>query len=221
MNLLVFTVSGTCRCVWMIPASTAEAEEPHGNHGLGVCHVAFSNSVSATWRIFTPDTSNPRQVWHECPWFWSWPHTISNGYPPRFFYFAYVSGERKQILLSARSTKQRPYPTFMSTNKLVPLLTYVIADVNRRSLTVLSLDYLRLSNSSRNLYRVINTISWLRNITHGCSVLLHVETLRIFLYIVSLSKAMDISVDVTLTGPTCHEEYSATRLLKVLAFSIQ
>lgn len=108
-----------------------------------------------------------------------------------------------------------------STNKLVPLLTYVIADVNRRSLTVLSLDYLRLSNSSRNLYRVINTISWLRNITHGCSVLLHVETLRIFLYIVSLSKAMDISVDVTLTGPTCHEEYSATRLLKVLAFSIQ
>lgn len=139
----------------------------------------------------------------------------------RFFYFAYVSGERKQILLSARSTKQRPYPTFMSTNKLVPLLTYVIADVNRRSLTVLSLDYLRLSNSSRNLYRVINTISWLRNITHGCSVLLHVETLRIFLYIVSLSKAMDISVDVTLTGPTCHEEYSATRLLKVLAFSIQ
>lgn len=100
-----------------------------------------------------------------------------------------------------------------STNKLVPLLTYVIADVNRRSLTI--------PNSSRNLYRVINTISWLRNITHGCSVLLHVETLRIFLFIVSLSKAMDISVDVTLTGPTCHEEYSATRLLKVLAFSIQ
>lgn len=215
MNLLVFTVSGTCRCVWMIPASTAEAEEPHGNHGLGVCHVAFSNSVSATWRIFTPDTSNPRQVWHECPWFWSWPvflfclrqwRTETNPAIRTFYKAASVS------YIYYRGT---------STNKLVPLLTYVIADVNRRSLTVLSLDYLRLSNSSRNLYRVINTISWLRNITHGCSVLLHVETLRIFLYIVSLSKAMDISVDVTLTGPTCHEEYSATRLLKVLAFSIQ